>query len=159
MIDSAIVAINEKEIFEKKTIIRWVFATPLIHSSYLQELKEGLVLGSTKGNLPSLPARNIARQSIKPKGLFLYYHEEALDTRSNSTVKNITNENKEYKSLSKRPPGVSFLMLDKLRKSTLASFDRCVNGFVEMLRVLSDADPQLSNLSNELISEIFVSPP
>lgn len=47
-------------------------------------------------------------------------------------------------------------MVDKLRSATLTSFGRCANGLVKMLKVLSDADPQLTTLSNELISELLV---
>ncbi|KAL5112055.1 NCK-interacting protein with SH3 domain [Taenia crassiceps] len=46
-------------------------------------------------------------------------------------------------------------MVDKLRNATLTSFGRCANGLVKMLKVLSDADPQFSTLSNELILELL----
>lgn len=84
-----------------------------------------------------------------------------LDTRANASSKKVSIVTEEQKSplpaaIAKRPPGVAYLMLDKLRNSTLTSFDRCVTGFVKMMKVLADADPQMAGLSNELIRELLV---
>ncbi|KAM7540697.1 hypothetical protein Aperf_G00000026351 [Anoplocephala perfoliata] len=81
-------------------------------------------------------------------------------TRANASSKKVSTAAGEQKSPppappSKRPPDVTYLTLDDLRNSTLTSYDRCVTGFVKMMKVLADADPQLAGLSNELIRELL----
>ncbi|CDS40511.1 protein of unknown function DUF2013 [Echinococcus multilocularis] len=136
IVESAVTAMSDQEIYEKERI--------LSHFSYLRELRKSLVSDCSNVKLPSLPVRNKTRQSIKP-----------IDTHSSATAKKISVSREETRNVTVRAPGVSFLMLDKLRNSTLASFGRCVNGFVKMLKVLSDADPQLTTLSSELVSELL----
>ncbi|KAL5962334.1 NCK-interacting protein with SH3 domain [Taenia solium] len=97
--------------------------------SYLKELKDDLLSNCSKANLPN--------------------------SRSNATAKKTSRGNGETKNLTAQVPGISFLMVDKLRNATLASFGRCTNGLVKVLKVLSDADPQLTTLSNELILELL----
>lgn len=57
---------------------------------------------------------------------------------------------------SKRSPGTAYLMLDKLRSSTNSSHFQCVVAFMKMMNVLAQSDPQLANLSKELIDEVVV---
>lgn len=54
-------------------------------------------------------------------------------------------------------PGISFLMLDQLRTSTNSTHNLCTQGFVRMLRVLSDLAPQYDQLCNKLEMELLVS--
>uniref|UniRef100_A0A5K3F5J9 SH3 domain-containing protein n=2 Tax=Mesocestoides corti TaxID=53468 RepID=A0A5K3F5J9_MESCO len=134
IIESALVAIAEKDIYDKFSII-----------NYLQQLKKSLLSGSPPESAPSFPVRYSERQCVKPS-----------DAPSSVTVESacsLTNETSE--SITKRSPGIGFLMLDKLRTSTCTSFDRCVHGFIKMLNVLSDADPQYATLSKQLISEVL----
>ncbi|VDM34217.1 unnamed protein product, partial [Hydatigera taeniaeformis] len=133
IIDSAVAVVGGQDIYEKETIL-----------SYLKELKADLTSGLSKVNLPSLPTRNKIRKYVKPS-----------DTRSSATATKTGAAECRARNIVVRTPGLSYLMLDKLRNSTLTSFDRCANGFVKMLKVLSDADPQFTTLSNELISELL----
>ncbi|KAM7539593.1 hypothetical protein Aperf_G00000026313 [Anoplocephala perfoliata] len=142
IIDAAVNAISSADIFEKEIIL-----------NYLKHLRSGLLAGHNKDKLPRLPVRQKARQRVQP-----------IDARANAPSKKVSIAAEEQKSPSpvppsKRPPGVAYLMVDKLRNSTLTSFDRCVTGFVKMMKVLADADPQLAGLSNELIRELLDSNP
>lgn len=75
-------------------------------------------------------------------------------------VEKTTTETKEETKNSaiqeKLHPGLSFIMLDKLRCSTNANYEKCLSGFMKMLTALTEYAPQFAELAENLSSEIIV---
>ncbi len=121
--------------------------------SYLQQLRTAFSSGPGHASIPQLPCRKRDRPAPpKPTA--------TAQANAHTVVQPTAIPRKEAKASeqkTKLQPGISFIMLDKLRSSTKSSYTNCVSGFLKMLQVLTEHAPEYNDLSQKLVSELIVS--
>uniref|UniRef100_A0A0X3PVR1 NCK-interacting protein with SH3 domain n=1 Tax=Schistocephalus solidus TaxID=70667 RepID=A0A0X3PVR1_SCHSO len=135
LINSAIAALQQSEIFDKDGVI-----------SYLKTMQEYLSGNGSGTDLPVIPTRR--KESIRsppftsgtPMGPAVAGEAPKVPSRASA--------------VDKLPPGLSFFLVDRLRSTTGASYRRCVHGLCEVLKSLGKSVPQCSSITQILDAEL-----
>ncbi|KAL7062030.1 hypothetical protein AAHC03_01247 [Spirometra sp. Aus1] len=145
LINSAITTLQQSDIFDKDGVIRYDLVY-LYFASYLKTMKEYLSGERSGTDLPVIPTRR-KEQTRPPQGKTGIPNGSAVPNETPKVSQNAS-------SGDKLPPGLSFLLVDRLRSTTGASYSRCVHGLCEVLKSLSKSVPQCSSVAQTLDAEL-----
>ncbi|VDN14496.1 unnamed protein product [Dibothriocephalus latus] len=145
LINSAISALQQSDIFDKDGVIRYCIIC-IYFASYLKTMKEYLSGDHLGADRPVIPIR---RKELIPSP------RRISGTPNGSVVKGeAPKAPPRHLATDKLPPGLSFFLVDRLRSATNASYGRCVHGLCEVLKTLGKSVPQCSSVAQILGAEL-----